>query len=77
MLGIPNDRIEVIHEPTRFSEIIVPEQSMYPGEWWTDEYKSIFDRIALLVERKEIRLETAYLSRTMFEAASAREIGER
>lgn len=80
LLDIPDERIEVIHEPTTFRSVIIPEQSMLPGEWWTDEYKSIFNYISMSVDNMKLKInpyEKIYFSRILFGAASKREIGEK
>jgi hypothetical protein len=80
LLDIPNEQIEIIYEPTTFKSVIVPEQSMRPGEWCTKEYEKIFEYISRSVDNLNLKLEQydkIYFSRTMFGIASKREIGEK
>lgn len=44
LLGII-DKLEIINHPTKFREVIVPELSYKRTEYYSEEYKSIFDRV--------------------------------
>lgn len=45
MVGIDVQKIEIVNSPTQFTEVIVPEVSIYPGEWITEEYRDIFQKV--------------------------------
>lgn len=45
LLGMPDDRIEIVERPTRFTQIVVPEQAMYAYEGFRPEWASVFDLI--------------------------------
>ena len=82
LLGIPAENLIHITEPTRFKKVIVPEFSCKSCVWYSDEYKSIFDTMALRVKSESYSpdvlsgLEKVYLSRLSFGKARASEFGE-
>lgn len=45
LLGIEKNRLIDIRKPTRFSKIIVPEQSYLRGKYFSDEYKLIINTL--------------------------------
>ena len=77
LLGIPRENLLVINKPTRFSKIIVPEQSIYPGKWYTKEYVDTFDSIRDKVEKQSQYEKNIYLSRTKLKFGRYKEIGEK
>lgn len=82
LLGIPAENLIHVTEPTRFKNVIVPEFSCKSCEWYSDEYKSIFDSMAARVEKEQYvpselsNLEKIYLSRLAFGKAKSTEFGE-
>lgn len=77
LLGIKKENLIQINKVTQFKEIIVPEASLYPGKYFTDEYKKIFDKI---IENSKIgKIEpknNIYCSRSQLSKARKKEIGE-
>lgn len=45
LIGISTDRMICIKKPTRFRSVIVPESSIFPGLYYTEEWKTIFDTV--------------------------------
>lgn len=82
LLGItPEDLIHVT-KPTRFRNVIVPEFSCKSCQWYSGEYRSIFDAMIQQVEaegyapEKLRNVEKVYFARTSFGKARATEFGE-
>lgn len=76
LIGIDESKLIMVNEVMRFKEIIVPESSIYPGKYYTKEYKSIFDKI---VENSKVTFSNdkkIYCSRSQFKVANRKEIGE-
>lgn len=40
------DKVEIIYTPTKYREVIVPERSFKMGQYWSDEFKRIYDAAA-------------------------------
>jgi len=75
LLGIPDDRIILISEPTRFREVIIPDLSCEAGNWFTREYRDIFDK--LISNAHEEKNENIYLTRLKGKGLSRTQIGEK
>lgn len=45
LLGVWN-KIDIISAPVKYKEVIVPERSFKMGQYWTDEFKEIYDVVA-------------------------------
>ncbi|MBQ7543502.1 MAG: glycosyltransferase family 61 protein [Synergistaceae bacterium] len=45
LAGISRDRFVRVDKVTRFREVIVPELSVFPGKYFTREWRELFDRI--------------------------------
>ena len=82
LLGLePEDLIHVT-EPTRFRKVIVPEFSCKSCEWYSAEYRGIFDAMIRKVAEENYEpeglkgLEKVYFARTAFGKAKATEFGE-
>ena len=45
LLGIRENQLEMLQEPTTFSEVLIPEKSNYIYGYYTREFKSIFEKI--------------------------------
>ena len=77
LLGIDEKRLIRINKPTKFDCVIVPETSIYPGKYYTFEYKNIFDivvknaNITRVKENKKI-----YCSRLNYGKNNKKEFGE-
>ncbi len=82
LLGIEKGDFIHITQPTRFKKVIVPEYSCKSCQWFTDEYRSIFDRlIQKVVEDGYVPqnlpdIKKVYFSRLSFGKAKATEFGE-
>lgn len=78
LLGIPKDRLLLINKPTAFKKIIVPESAIYPGKYYTNEYKQMFD---LIVSNAGVNIKSdnkkIYCSRAKLGKANKREFGEK
>jgi len=82
LLGIEQDDLLHITTPTRFRNVIVPEFSCKSCQWYSDEYRSIFDSmISAVAEEGYVNenlpsLEKVYFTRLAFGKARSTEIGE-
>lgn len=82
LLGIQQEDLIHITKPTRFRNVIVPQFSCKSCEWYSDEYRSIFDAMIHRVEQegyipehfKDVK--KVYFARTAFGKAKATEFGE-
>lgn len=76
LLGIDESKLLRVNQVTQFEEVIIPETSIYPGKYFTKEYKELFDRI---IENSKVDFFSAkkiYCSRAMVKHRLKREIGE-
>ncbi len=82
LLGIEKDQLIHITKPTRFRNVMVPEFCCKSCEWYSDEYRGIFDAMAARVKKegivpeKLIGCENVYLTRSAFAKAKSTEFGE-
>lgn len=82
LLGIEKEDLLHITTPTRFRNVIVPEFACKSCEWYSDEYRSIFDSMIAAVEEQGYvpaelpPLEKVYFTRLAFGKAKTTEIGE-
>lgn len=82
LLGIEKEDLLHITTPTRFRSVIVPEFSCKSCEWYSDEYRSIFDSMIDAVTQEGYvteslpNLEKVYFTRLAFGKAKSSEIGE-
>lgn len=82
LLGISQEDLIHVTEPTRFRNVIVPEFSCKSCEWYSEEYQSIFDTMTRRVEAEKYvpealqNLKKVYFSRLSFGKAKASEFGE-
>lgn len=53
LLGIPMERIEEIRKPTAFARILIPELAVFPGEFYSEELREIYDTIVRNADQKE------------------------
>jgi hypothetical protein len=74
LLGIDRDNMIHVTKPTRFRNVIIPEFSCKSCEWYTREYRSIFDTIIANAQPQEIPGKKIYFSRLDF--GRGKEVGE-
>lgn len=76
LLGIKKEQLIAINQVTQFREIIIPEASICPGKYFTQEYKNIFSRIIVNSEyTKKKNKQKIVCSRSQFAKAGKKEIG--
>ena len=68
LLGLPSDRIEIIHRPTKFDNVIVPEEACYIISQAHPKWLQVFELMKNHVRQQlpKSNLEKIYLSRTLF-----------
>lgn len=82
LLGVQQEDLIHIRKPTRFRKVIVPEFSCKSCEWYSDEYRGIFDAMIRKVKEENYEpealkgLQKVYFARTAFGKAKATEFGE-
>lgn len=65
LLGIDEDRIEIIDKPTKFLNVIVPDETIYAWYGYKKEYNLIYDKIRENVTPKNVK--KIYFTRTKLE----------
>lgn len=65
LLGIPREKVEIISVPTMFSEVIVPEETMYPLSGYKKEFMMPFEAICKRIAPGGV--EKLYLTRRRYE----------
>lgn len=76
LLGISEDRLLMVNEITQFRQVILPQTSVYPGWYYTKEYKEMFDTVVRNSGAGMSKENKIYCSRALFEAARAKEANE-
>lgn len=79
LIGIRNEQIVILREPTRYKKIIVPEPSLNMNIFWTKEYETIVNHIVEKAMEKPSKIKThkkIYLSRKNWGLSAFRDIGE-
>ena len=82
LLGLEPEDLIHITKPTRFRKVIVPEFSCKSCEWYSDEYRGIFDAMIQKVVKEGYEpeglkgVDKVYFARTAFGKAKATEFGE-
>lgn len=81
LLGIKEEQLIHVTNPTRFRKVIVPQFSCRPCIWYTKEFQSIFHYIAEKVEKEKYvydkkELNKVYFTRLNFTKAQGTEVGE-
>lgn len=82
LLGIQPEQLIHITKPTRCRNVIVPEQSFKSCEWYTDEFRTMFDDMvdSVLSRNDEFKqlehLKKVYFTRRNFSKAQNTEFGE-
>lgn len=75
-LDIKKEDIIFINKPTKFKKIIIPESSIYPGKYFTTEYKNIFKTVISKIKIKDNEeYKKIYLSRKLLN--NNKETGEK
>lgn len=64
LLGIKEEQLLYISEPTKFSKIIIPEVSSELTSFWTDEFKQTFEQVSHKV--KSEHYEKIYFTRRKY-----------
>lgn len=77
LMGIKKDRLICVNQATKFKKVIVPEMAIYPGDYYTIEYKKMFDCV---IEKcmntvNKSGTEKVYCSRAMLQN-NKKEVGE-
>lgn len=70
------DKIDIINAPVKYKEVIVPERGFKMGQYWSDEFKSIYNTVAEAALKKKIvttSVERVFLSRSQLKAFSNKE----
>lgn len=82
MLGISENQLIHITEPTRFKKVLVPQQGFKSCEWYTDEFLQMFDLMCDKVKAHIDRFDKLkdfkkiYFTRRSFSKAQSSEFGE-
>ena len=74
LLGIKDEQLLQVKEPTRFKSVVVPEVSTVHALWYTKEFKNIYDKIMKNIV--PVYHDKIYFSRTKFPKAINSEFGE-
>ena len=75
LLGIPSERLINVTVPTKFKKIIIPEVSLQSGNYYTQEYINMYNKIRNSV--KPANYKKVYFSRCRFPDALYKERGEK
>lgn len=80
LLGIEEKHMMHVSKPTRFRTVIVPEMAIYPGLYYTKEYKDIFQTViqnaGVQLKNSQIKEEKIYCSRRHLVSNAQNEFGE-
>ena len=79
LIGIMEEQIVILREPTRYKKIIVPEPSLNTNIFWTKEYETIINHIVEKAMEKPSKIKThkkIYLSRKNWALSYDRDIAE-
>ena len=77
LLGINPERLIDVRKPTKFYKVIIPELSLFPGTFYTDEFITVFDR-AIETVNESVHInhyDKIYLTRRQMDAC--KELGEK
>lgn len=76
LMGIRTERVEEIKKPTVFGRVLIPELAVFPGEFYSEELREIYDRIVKCVEEQYEYpfYDRIYLTRTRMNGK--KELGE-
>ena len=70
------DKIDIINAPVKYKEVIVPERGFKMGQFWSDEFKSIYNTVAEAALEKNSETTSSdrvFLSRSQLKAFSNKE----
>lgn len=82
LLGISENQLIHVKKPTKFQEVIVPQQGFRPCIWYTEEFQHMFDVLVAksICDQKVIErygdAKRIYFTRGNFGKAKATEFGE-
>lgn len=75
LLGLSEEDLIHVSKPTQFRSVVVPEFSCKSCEWYTTEYREIFDTMIANAQPQEIPGKKIYFSRLAF--GRGKEVGEK
>ena len=70
------DKIDVINAPTKYKEVTAPERGFKMGQFWSDEFKSIYNTVAEAALKKNVDTTSGkkvFLSRSQLKLFSNKE----
>ncbi len=65
LMGIPEEKVEYVERPTKFREIIIPDETMYLWGGYREELNLVYDAIVSRLPKSDY--DKVYLTRTQFE----------
>ena len=74
LLGIKDEQLMPVKEPTCFKSVVVPEISTVQAGWYTQEFKNIYDKVMKSIT--PVYHDKIYFSRTRLKKAIDSEFGE-
>lgn len=74
LIGIDPASITIVQSAQRYKSIILPDESFVEGEYYSEEYKDLIDRIVDNPSLDSLKVEKAYFSRRY--AGKGRDFGE-
>ena len=74
LMGIDTSSITIVRSPQKFKSIILPDESFVEGEYYSDEYKNMIDRIVCNPSLDKLKVDKVYFSRRY--AGKGRDFGE-
>jgi hypothetical protein len=75
LLGIDTEDMIHVTKPTQFRNVIVPEFSCKSCQWYSEEYKAIFDAMVANAQPQDTPAKKIYFSRLDF--GRGKEVGEK
>ncbi len=76
LMGISESRLLAVDRVTQFREIVVPESAIFPGSYFTKEYRELCDRVVANSGAVPGTSGKIYCSRSRFSVAAKKEKGE-
>ena len=74
LMRIDTSSITIVQSPKRYKSIILPDESFVEGEYYSDEYKNMIDRIVWNPTLDKLNVDKVYFSRKF--AGKGRDFGE-
>ncbi len=75
LLGISKEQLVDIRIPSRFKKVIVPQKSFEKSNYFTKEYKTIYDAVRANINLKKEKFEKIYFTRNYMHRK--KEVGEK